>query len=49
MTPFEEEYRKAVIKIAGLMPELIDEMRRLRGAIDRMPRGRLSKRACGGR
>jgi len=34
----EEEYRRAVIKIAQLMPELIDEMRRLGGAIDRMPR-----------
>ena len=47
--PFEEEYRKAVIKIASILLELIDEMRRLRGAIDGMPRGRLSKRACGGR
>ena len=36
----EEEYRRAVIKMARLMPELIDEMRLLRGAIDRMPRGR---------
>ena len=35
-----EEYREAVIKIAGLLPELIEEMRLLRGAIDRMPRGR---------
>ncbi len=41
----EEEYMKAVIKMARpvvkmarLMPELIDEMRRLREAIDRMPR-----------
>jgi len=37
----EEEYRNAVIRIAQLMPEFIDEMKRLRGAIDRMPRGRL--------
>lgn len=36
----EEEYRKAVVKMAMLIPELIEEMRRLRGAIDRMPRGR---------
>jgi len=36
----EEEYRKAIVKMARLMPELIEEMRRLRGAIDRMPRGR---------
>ena len=36
----EEEYRKAVIKLAKLMPELIDEMRKLRGVIDRMPRRR---------
>jgi len=41
MTPLEEEYRKAVIKIASIMLELIDEMRKLRGTIDRMPRGRL--------
>ena len=34
----EEEYRNAVVKIARLMPELIEEMRLLRGAIDRMPR-----------
>ncbi len=33
----EEEYRKAVIKIARLLPELIDEMKLLRRAIDRMP------------
>ncbi|GAH44034.1 unnamed protein product [marine sediment metagenome] len=36
----EEEYRRAVVKLARFMPELIDEMRLLRGAIDRMPRGR---------
>jgi len=36
----EEEYKRAVIKIARPMPELIDEMKLLRGAIDRMPRGR---------
>ena len=30
----EEEYKKAVIKMARLMPELIEEMRLLRGAID---------------
>ena len=36
----EEEYKRAVIKISKLMPELIDEMRKLRGAIDRMPRRR---------
>ena len=36
----EEEYRKAVVKMARLMPALIDEMKLLRGAIDRMPRGR---------
>ncbi len=36
----EEEYKKAVVKMARLMPELIEEMRRLRGSIDRMPRGR---------
>jgi len=36
----EEEYRKAIVKMARLMPELIEEMRLLRGAIDRMPRGR---------
>ena len=40
MTPLEEEYKKAVIKVAKLIPELIDEMRKLRAAIDRMPRGR---------
>ena len=40
MTSLEEEYRKAVIKLAKLMPELIDEMKKLRGAIDRMPRRR---------
>jgi len=34
----EEEYRNAVIRIAQLMPEFIDEIRLLRGAIDRMPR-----------
>lgn len=39
-TSLEEEYRRAVIKISRLMPELIDEMKLLRGAIDRMPRGR---------
>ena len=39
-TSLEEEYKRAVIKIAQLMPELLEEMRRLRGAIDRMPRGR---------
>ncbi len=36
----EEEYKKAIIKMARLMPALIDEMKLLRGAIDRMPRGR---------
>jgi len=36
----EEEYKKAIVKLARLMPELIEEMRLLRGAIDRMPRGR---------
>lgn len=36
----EEEYRRAVIEMARLMPELIDEMKLLRGAIDRMPRAR---------
>ena len=36
----EEEYKKAIVKLARIMPELIEEMRRLRGAIDRMPRGR---------
>ncbi len=39
-TSLEEEYKKSIIKMARLMPELIDEMRLLRGAIDRMPRGR---------
>ena len=39
-TSLEEEYKRAVIKMARLMPVLIDEMRLLRGAIDRMPRGR---------
>jgi len=39
-TSLEEEYRRAVIEMARLMPEFIEEMRRLRGAIDRMPRGR---------
>jgi hypothetical protein len=37
----EEEYRKAVIKIAGIMPEFIGEMKLLRRAIDRMQSGRL--------
>ena len=37
----EEEYRTAVIKIARLMPEFINEMKLLRRAIDRMPSGRL--------
>jgi len=37
----EEEYRKAVIKIAGLMPEFINEMKKLRRAIDRMPSGKI--------
>ena len=36
----EEEYKKAVVKMSRLMPELIEEMRLLRGSIDRMPRGR---------
>jgi len=36
----EEEYKKAIVKLARIMPELIEEMRLLRGAIDRMPRGR---------
>ena len=36
----EEEYKRAVIKISKLMPEFIDEMKKLRGAVDRMPRGR---------
>jgi len=36
----EEEYKKAIIKMARFMPALIDEMKLLRGAIDRMPRGR---------
>jgi len=39
-TSLEEEYKKAVVKMARIMPELIEEMRLLRGAIDRMPRGR---------
>ena len=39
-TSLEEEYKKAIIKMARLMPELIEEMKLLRGAIDRMPRGR---------
>ena len=39
-TSLEEEYMKAVIIMARLIPELIDEMKLLRGAIDRMPRGR---------
>ena len=37
----EEEYRKAVLKIARLMPEFINEMKLLRRAIDRMPSGKL--------
>jgi len=41
MMSLEEEYRRAVVEISRLLPHLIDEMRRLRGAIDRMPRGRL--------
>jgi len=36
----EVEYRKAVVKMARFIPEFIEEMRLLRGAIDRMPRGR---------
>ena len=36
----EEKYRKAVIEISELMPELIDEMKKLRWAIDRMPSGK---------
>lgn len=36
----EVEYRKAVVKMARFMPELIYKIRLLRGAIDRMPRGR---------
>lgn len=36
----EEKYRKAVIKISKLMPEFIDEMKKLRWAIDRMPSGK---------
>ncbi len=39
----EEEYRKAIVKMARHMPELIEEMRLLRGAIDRMP-GEVFKR-----
>ena len=34
----EEEYRTAVVKMARLMLELIEEMRRLKRAIDRMLR-----------
>jgi len=40
MIQLEEEYKKVVIKTSNLMPELIDEMKKLRGAIDRMSRGR---------
>ena len=36
----EEEYKKAVVKMARLIPELIEEMRLLMGSIDRMPGGR---------
>ncbi len=37
----EEEYRKAVIKIARLMPEFINEMKLLSRAIDRIQSGKL--------